>query len=250
MHIAILGLGPSVRQFLELSKRYGGRRALCDEVWSINALGDVFVSDMVFHMDDVRVQEIRSRAKPESNIAKMLEWMKTSKTPIMTSRTHADYPSLVEFPLSGVVNMTPTAYFNSTAAYAVAYAIYAGATKISCWGMDFTYPNAHDAEKGRACVEFWLGVAVERGIELAMPKTTSLMDACNSQADRFYGYDCVNLEFSRNDQNEIMVGMLEKPVSEYPTAEQVEDSYDHKAHPNPLVREAPENSVLTEYETK
>jgi hypothetical protein len=39
--------------------------------------------------------------------------------------------------------------------------------KISLFGMDFTYPNAHDAEKGRACVEFWLGIAAARGIELA-----------------------------------------------------------------------------------
>ena len=51
-------------------------------------------------------------------------------------------------------------------AYAVALAIHEGATKISCFGMDFTYPDVHDAEKGRACVEFWMGVAAARGIAL------------------------------------------------------------------------------------
>jgi hypothetical protein len=76
------------------------------------------------------------------------------------------------------------------------------------------------------------------------------MDACNPQDERFYGYDCVNLGFSRNDQDEILISMKEKPESEYPTAEQVEASYDHKAHPNRLVREAPENAAMTEYETK
>ena len=73
MHIAILGLGPSVRQYMELTKRAGGRSAFCTETWGINALGDVFACDRIFHMDDVRIQEIRAAAKPDSNIARMLD---------------------------------------------------------------------------------------------------------------------------------------------------------------------------------
>ena len=134
------GPHPSVRQYLEIVKRVGGRSAFCDEVWAINALGDVFACDMVFHMDDVRVQQIRADARPESNIAMMLKWLRTTKTPVMTSRTHPDYPALIGFPLQEVMREFPNGYFNSTAAYAVAYAIHKGATKISCFGMDFTYP--------------------------------------------------------------------------------------------------------------
>jgi hypothetical protein len=100
MHVAILGMGPSVNQYLEHTKRLGGRRAYCDETWCINALGDVFACDRVFHMDDVRIQQIRADAKPESNIARMLDWLKTTKTPVVTSRAHPDYPSLEEFPLA------------------------------------------------------------------------------------------------------------------------------------------------------
>jgi hypothetical protein len=232
MHVAILGLGPSARQYLELTKRYGGRRAYCDETWGINALGDVFACDRVFHMDDVRIQQIRSDAKPESNIAQMLKWLKTTKTPVVTSRAHPDYPALEEFPLAEVVTKFPLAYFNSTAAYAIAYALNAGARKISCFGMDFTYPDAHDAEKGRACVEFWLGIAAEMGVELAMPKTTSLMDAMYPQAQRFYGYDTVKLEIKR-DATGVSVSMTERET--LPTAEEIERGYDHSRHPNALV---------------
>lgn len=231
MHIAILGLGPSVRQFLEIAKRNGGRRSFCDEVWGINALGDVFACDRIIHMDDVRVQEIRAAAAPQSNIAAMLRWLKGHPGPIVTSRLHPDYPGLVEFPLEEVVNDLPEAYFNSTAAYAVAYAIHVGATKISCFGMDFTYPDAHDAEKGRACVEFWLGVAVSRGIKVCVPKTTSLLDALYPQDQRFYGYDCVDLSFTR-DGERIKVEFTDKPP---PSAEEIEARYDHSKHPNPLV---------------
>lgn len=236
MHIAILGLGPSVRQYLELTKRLGGRKAFCDETWGINALGDVFICDRIFHMDDVVVQQIRADAAPQSNIAHMLKWLKTTKTPVVTSRKHAEYPALEEFPLADVLTKYPYGYFNSTAAYAVAYAIHVGATKITIFGNDFTYPDAHDAEKGRACVEFWLGIAAAQGIELAMPKTTSLMDACNPQADRFYGFDMVDLEIQRTDDGKVAI--TQTPKDKAPTAEEIEERYDHRAHPNPLV--APE----------
>jgi SAM-dependent methyltransferase len=232
-HIAILGLGPSVDQYLDLTKRLGGRSAFCDEVWSINALGNVFECDMVFHMDDIRIQEKRAAAAPDSNIAAMVKWLKTTKTPVMTSRAHPDYPALVDFPLEAVLNDLRHDYFNSTAAYAVAYAIHVGATKISCWGMDFTYANSHQAEKGRACVEFWLGIAKARGIVLSMPKTTSLMDAMCERKERLYGYDTLDVVFDIQQDGSVKLEF--KPLDEIPTAEAMEARYDHSKHPNPLV---------------
>lgn len=227
MHVAILGLGPSVNQYLELTKRFGGRRAYCDETWGINALGDVFACDRIFHMDDVRIQQIRAEAKPDSNIARMLDWLKTTQIPVVTSRSHPEYPALEEFPLADVLMRFPLGYFNSTAAYAIAFALRRGAKKISCFGMDFTYADVTDAEKGRACVEFWLGIAAEMGVELALPKTTSLLDAYHSQGDRFYGYDTLDLEFTRTDVGELIVTRTER--TDLPTAEQIERAYDHSA---------------------
>jgi hypothetical protein len=227
MHISIVGLGPSANQYLEIVKRLGGRHAYCDQTWCINALGDVFACDMVIHMDDVRIQEIRIDANPKSNIASMLDWISVSKTPVMTSRAHPDYPSLVEFPLAEVLQRFPMGYFNSTAAYAVALALYHGAKKLSIFGMDFTYDKATHAEKGRACVEFWLGIAAEMGVEIALPKTTSLMDAYHSQADRFYGYDTLVLDIGRDDSG--VVTIARTPRETLPTAEQIERSYDHSA---------------------
>lgn len=232
MHVVILGLGPSVRQYLEVVKRVGGRSAFCDEVWAINALGDVFSCDMIFHMDDVRIQEIRAEARPQSNIAMMLNWLKKTTTPVMTSRAHPDYPALCEFPLQEVMREYPNGYFNSTAAYAVAYALHKGAKKITCFGMDFTYHDAHDAEKGRACVEFWLGMAAANGVALSVPQTTSLLDACNAQALRFYGYDTVSLNFGRNVDG-LTIDMVER--DELPTADEIEDRYDHSRPANPLL---------------
>jgi len=226
-HVAILGLGPSLDQYLELTKRMGGRHAFCDETWAINALGSVFACDLVFHMDDVRIQEIRAAAKPESNIAAMVKWIKTSPVPVVTSRKHPDYPALVEFPLQDVLNHLGHDYFNNTAAYAVAFAIHVGATKISLFGMDYTYPNVHDAEKGRACVEFWLGQAHARGVHINLPKTTTLMDSMYPQASRLYGYDTLDIEFNMQPDGELKLAMTERAT--LPTAEEIEKLYDHSA---------------------
>jgi hypothetical protein len=231
---------------MSITRGMGGRHKFCDETWVINAFGDVFACDRIFHMDDVRVQEIRAAAAPESNIAAMLQWLREHPGPVVTSRTHPDYPGLQAFPLQEVLGEFPFGYFNSTAAYAIAYAIWIGVAKITIFGFDFTYPNAHDAEKGRACVEFWLGIASARGIQLAMPKTTTLMDALHPQGERFYGYDCVDLSFTRKD-GQLQVEFTEKAT--LPTAEEIEASYDHSRHPNALVdaedgaREAPETAA-------
>lgn len=227
LHIAILGLGPSLDQYLEITKRLGGRSRFCLETWTINALGNVFESDLVFHMDDVRIQEIRAKAAPASNIAAMLGWLKTSKVPVVTSRKHPDYPSLVEFPLEDILNHLGHDYFNSTAAYAVAFAIHIGATKISLFGMDYTYPNAHDAEKGRACVEFWLGQAHARGIQINLPKTTTLLDSMYPRSSRLYGYDTVDIDFISQADGCVKLEFKERET--LPTAAEIEKNYDHSA---------------------
>lgn len=231
-HIAILGLGPSLDQYLEITKRLGGRSKFCDEVWTINALGDVFACDLIFHMDDVRIQEIRAAAAPASNIAAMVRWLKTSRVPVVTSRKHPDYPALVEFPLEDVLNHFGHDYFNSTAAYAVAFAIHVGVTKISVFGMDFTYPKSHDAEKGRGCVEFWLGQAHARGIKINLPKTTTLLDACHSRRERLYGYDTVDVNFNMQEDGAVRLDFA--PRDTLPTAEEIERAYDHSA---PIARQ-------------
>ncbi|MER9130682.1 class I SAM-dependent methyltransferase [Mesorhizobium sp. M0768] len=232
-HVCILGLGPSLEAYVDLVKRLGGRHAFCDEVWGINAVAGVVQCDRVFHMDDVRVQEVRAAARPDSNIARMLEWMRRHPGPIYTSQTHPDYPGLIAYPLDDVINSCGWAYFNSTAAYAVAYAIHIGVKKISMWGFDFTYANSHQAEKGRACVEFHLGIASERGIEIGFPSGTSLMDANAPIPDRLYGYDMVDLAFEDTGERHVVTMT---PHDRLPSADAIEARYDHAKHPNPLVK--------------
>ena len=230
--VAILGLGPSLLSFVDMTKALGGRSAEYDQVWGVNAVGNVIDCDLIFHMDDVRIQELRAHENPNGNIANMLRWMRTTDKPIMTSRAHPDYPSLIEFPLEEVIRDLDSWYFNSTVAYAVAYAIYIGVKSISLWGVDFTYENSHHAEKGRACVEYYLGVAKARGIEIGVPDTSSLMDATEDE-NSLYGYDTVDVEINRESG-----AVTFHPRDEIPTASDIEKRYDHTRHVNPLVERA------------
>lgn len=232
-HVVILGLGPSLEAYVNLAKRLGSRHAFADEVWAINSLGDIIQCDRVFHMDDVLIQEIRAEAKPESNIARMLDWMKTHPGPIYTSRRRPGYPGLVEFPLEAVINSIGYAYFNNTAAYAIALAIHLQVKKISLFGVDFTYPNAHDAEKGRACCEFLLGVAAARGIEIAAAEKSSIMDMIEPEQMRLYGYDAVHVALDTTSYGNARVTFT--PCDRLPTAAEIEARYDHSKHPSPLV---------------
>lgn len=224
-HVAIVGLGESCETYLDVTKRMGGRRAIFDQVWGINALGDVLNCDIVFHMDDMRIQEARAKAAPNGNITAMVKWLKTYTGRVMTSRKVEGYPGLEEFPLQDVLNDTGYAYFNNTAAYAVAYAIHKKAKRISIFGCDYTYQNRHDAEKGRGCMEFWLGIAADRGIAISIAKDSSLMDMNVPKPEKLYGYDCVDVTSERGADGKFTLGFL--PRETIPTADEIESRYDH-----------------------
>lgn len=245
-HIAILAYGPSLQQYVELTKALGGREAFCDEVWAVNAIGSVLNCDRVFHMDDVRIQEIRVAAQPDSNIAAMLAWLKKTKTPVYTSRAHAAYAALVEYPLEHVLNLAGgMAYFNSTPAYAVALALAELAAVratsdpkaglvLSLFGLDYTYANAHDAEKGRACIEFWLGRAHAMGVDVRVSSHSSLLDACEAEPP-LYGYGRFgsrDVAFGKKPDGSIAVSFADRATM--PTADEIEAAYDHSRHPSPL----------------
>lgn len=217
-HITILGLGPSVNAYTDHVKRLGGRGAYCDEVWAINAAAGVFQHDRMFHMDDVRVQEARAEAG-NKQIKRMLSFMRNHPGPIYTSHLSPDYSGLVPFPLGAFWREFGRVYFNSTAAYAVAFAIACKVKRISIFGCDFSYAQSHAAERGRACVEYWLGVAEERGIAVSLPHNTSLFDTIDGWDARLYGYD--GYEISIKDGE---VRLTDRPL---PSASEIERRYDH-----------------------
>jgi hypothetical protein len=220
MKVALVALGHSCTNYMELAFGAGGRKRIWDETWGINAAGGVIQCDRIFHMDDVKIQEARAEAGNEK-IKTMLEWMKVHPGPIMTSRVYHDYPGLVEYPLEEVVNALGATYFNNTVPYAIAYAIYIGAKQLHLFGVDYSYPNILDAERGRACAEYWVRAAQERGCEVSVAENSTLMDAFKGAP---YGYDTEDIRWEAEDGK---FKLRRSPKEALPTAAEMELRYDH-----------------------
>lgn len=226
--VAIVAMGASCHTYLSVVSQAGDRRRLTDETWVINAMGGVLAHDRVFHMDDMRLQEMRAAANPKSNVAGLANWLRTHPGPIYTSRAYPEFPGAVEFPLAEVMTKTGHGYFNNTVAYAIAYALYlkltqGGPRRLELYGIDFSYPQGHKREKGRACVEFWLGLCSAHGIDFVIAQDSTLMDAAVPDAEKVYGYDGYTLKIDIKEDG-FHVTKTDKPL---PSVEDIERRYSH-----------------------
>ena len=179
--VTIVAMGDSRRAFLEGALFPQGAAALDGEVWAINLMGAIIRADRVILMDDLEELEARSDWSPQA-------WsvLKRLGVPLVTSRPHPAFPTSVAYPLKRVLELGP-AYLNNTVAYAIALAIAEGAETLCLFGCDFGYEGHPEIkEAGRACVEFWLGVAAARGIQIVLPGSTTLMDS--QKAGHLYSY--------------------------------------------------------------
>lgn len=192
-HVAILGMGASNGAWSQIAGSNGHPRAVCDEVWVINGAAAVFHHDRAFVMDDVK-HEISDQAsregKAERKVAKgILKWLPSHPGPVYSTTAYPEWPALVEYPTADVIETIGTPYINNSVAYAVAYAIHCGVKMITLFGCDFNYPDGNPvAEHGRGCVEFLLGIAVARGIEVQVPDNTTLMDGHVPMNKKLYGF--------------------------------------------------------------
>lgn len=225
--VAILGMGPSVHSYLTEATRVGGRWSIADEVWVVNALGGVLAHDRVFHMDDFAIQQSRVEAKESTLVAGMMRWMKHHPH-VYTSRAYDEFPLAKEYPLEWVLNRVKVGpYFKGTPPYAVAFAIALGVERITVIGMDFHYGNGdiQKREKGRASLEFWLGVAEARGITVEVPGTSTLYDMNEGGRGSLYGYDTewVTVEWS----DRYRVSRHPRKLEDIPNAKEMARRYSH-----------------------
>jgi hypothetical protein len=180
-------MGLSHRDYILACAMAGGRQALFDEVWAVNAMGGIIDCDKIFMMDGASYL-INDTKHTHDDCSGYEGWLRSAKVPIMTAFPEADIcPTAVQYPLQQVLEKVPYPYLNNTVAYATAYAVAEGYNEISFFGCDFTYPDKHAAESGRGCVEFLIGIAVGRGVKINVADSSSLLDSCAE--DKFYGYN-------------------------------------------------------------
>lgn len=229
--VSIVAQGGSFASYIQECADKGGVPPT-DEVWCVNTLGGIIKHDLLFHMDDCKVQESR----PNRNIHNMMGWLKTHPR-FMTSTVYDDYPGAVEYPLEEVVNCIGTPYLNGTVAYALAYAIYQEYDGIRLYGADFTYADVHKAESGRGCVEFLIAIALERGIKVYLPPYTTLMDTRESWNVKLYGMDAweIDVDVIADDEGRPKLNVKKTPKP-LPKGEEIEALYRTKEEQNKVAR--------------
>lgn len=166
--VAILALGPSIKDYVNESARKKGLFRV-DETWGVNTSHRSFKCDKIWVMDDLK--------KVAHNYPDWSNELKLEKTPIITCIQNDDFPSSVPFPLEEVCNEFKDDYFSTTVAYMIAYAAYIRVEELLLFGVDFYYPNAIIVESGSAGVAYWLGIAKSRGVHYKIPGSSTLLDA-------------------------------------------------------------------------
>ena len=181
--IAIVGLGNSFSEYI-LAKI---RSEKFDEVWAINSMSGVIYHDKCFMMDPPSRFLDTPNAGKQTNI--MADRLKAKlDIPIFSCTLDKRCPDVVEFPLQEVIQKTGYAYLNNTVAYSFAYAISQKVSELHLYGIDFTHKAINFAEAGRACCEFWLAIAISKGIKVNIAHNSSLLDMNVPEDQKLYGY--------------------------------------------------------------
>jgi hypothetical protein len=151
------------------------------EIWSCNSLwsqckdqhGD-FRADRWFELHPLRVQ-----TAPE------LDLMQRCPIPLYTLRhLGQEFPTSVRFPFEAVEALWPRGYFTCTFAYQIALAIVEKFTTIGLFGVEFIKGTSRERTVERACVDFWVGLAHGRGVQIVTSEHSAL-----AWSPHLYGYE-------------------------------------------------------------
>lgn len=190
--VAIVGMGRSASAFW--TERTLGVPGIANaDVWTINVAALGAPSDIAFHMDPVDLPEYKAHWD-------MFDQLARRGTKVLSSRPSHRWKNVEAYPLQAVVDDLKAPYLTTTVAYALALAVHQRRPMIALYGCDFTYPDVHAAEAGRACVEYWLGRAHAFGIPVTIPHSSTLFDAPLHEVGNMYGY--------RRDEQDIAAGVL------------------------------------------
>ncbi|OUM99834.1 MAG: hypothetical protein BAA04_02980 [Firmicutes bacterium ZCTH02-B6] len=127
-------------------------------------------------LTDLR-QQLASRKPGRRTFPEYWRYLSSLPCPVYMQRRHRAIPTSVPFPLGPVLKRFGRC-FTSTASYLVALAILEGAQVIGLWGVNPKRSDKghrdEDYSRQRAALEYLLGVARQRGIEVVLPPGVSL----------------------------------------------------------------------------
>lgn len=103
-----------------------------------------------------------------------------AKCPLYMQEAFPDIPGAIRYPREVITGLYGT-YFTNSVSYMIAMAIFEGCDELAVYGVDMAQEGEYQAQ--RPSCEYFLGIAVGRGIKVIIPNTADMLKT------RFlYGY--------------------------------------------------------------
>jgi len=134
------------------------------ETWSLNNMLSSRPVKLLFLMHDIDLLLKEGLHDTEE----IIENVNKLGIPVMTLKEYPYLPTAIIFPVDDMHSN----YYTCSFAYMIAYAVHKGATAIDIYGVPLV--NKLEYREQRACVEYWIGYARGRGIEVNIFGLTTL----------------------------------------------------------------------------
>tara|TARA_R110000824_G_scaffold27017_2_gene92267 strand:- start:179 stop:1126 length:948 start_codon:yes stop_codon:yes gene_type:complete len=109
-------------------------------------------------------------------------WIRDCGIPVYFAKHEDGLSTTITYPLQKIIDKFGIDYFTSSVAFEVALAMYEGFEEIALYGIDLIVGTEYSEQK--ACLEFWLGLAHAKGINVVIPTTSALLKHSHR-----YGYE-------------------------------------------------------------
>lgn len=151
------------------------------EVWGINELHRHHNPELFHRWFEIHpITDFQPQNGQPGDLAH-LQTLAKFPIPVYMQDHYQDIPASLPFPKEAVEKGLPRGdYQTSSISWEVALAILMGAKKIGIYGVDMA--NDTEYAEQRPCLEYWMGIAEGRGIEVDIPETSDLTHSVGQYA--------------------------------------------------------------------
>lgn len=150
------------------------------EIWGVNTMYRNRKLDKIFIMHDIK-HDLMVQDRD------FFETVNSLGIPVVTAGDYSALKNNIIYPAEEVIEYFGVAFFLNVMSWMIAYAIMLEPKRLSLYGCDMRSDSGDEYRLGeRGCVEFWLGVAMGKGIDLGLPQESFLLKRI--MRGNFYGY--------------------------------------------------------------